>query len=80
MLSFKTNFKYYLKIAKNQVSVLMNEITQLIVMKMRMKMTNRSHKYDKNRTRPRHGYKYAKYKMYLSMLMVMCNKQHLSNI
>ena len=45
-----------------------------------MKMTNRSHKYDINRTRPRHGYKYAKYKMYLSMLMVMCNKQHLSNI
>ena len=26
-------------------------------------MKNRSHKYDINRPRPRHGYKYAKYKM-----------------
>ena len=43
-------------------------------------MKNRSHRYDINRTRLRHGYKYTKYKMCLSMMMVMCNKQHLSNI
>ena len=42
-------------------------------------MKNRSHRYDINRTRPRQGYKYTKYKMCLSMMMFMCNKQHLSN-
>ena len=45
-----------------------------------MKMIKRSHRSDINRTRARHGYKYTKYKMCLSMRMVMCNKQHLSNI
>ena len=47
---------------------------------MRMKMNNRSLRYDINRTRSRHGYEYTKCKMCLSMMMVMCNKQHLSNI
>ena len=28
-------------------------------------MINRSHRHDINRTRPRHGYKYTKYKMCL---------------
>ena len=42
-------------------------------------MKNRSHRYDINRNRPRHGHKYTKYKMCLSMRMAMCNKQHLSN-
>ena len=44
----------------------------LNIMKMRVKMKNRSHRSDINRTRPRHGYKYAKYEMCLSMMMVMC--------
>ena len=35
---------------------------------------------DINRIRPRHGYKYTKYKMCLNMMMVMCCKQYLSNI
>ena len=43
-------------------------------------MINRSHIYDINRTRPRCGYRYTKCKVCLSMMMVMCNKQHLSNI
>ena len=43
-------------------------------------MKNRSNRYDINRNRPRHGHKYTKYKMYLSAMMVMCNKKHLSNI
>ena len=42
-------------------------------------MKNRSHRYDINRHRPRHEHKYAKYKMYLSMMMVICIKQHQSN-
>ena len=32
-------------------------------------MKNRSHRYD-NRPRPRHGYKYTKYKMCLSIMVV----------
>ena len=43
-------------------------------------MKNRSHRYDINRPRPRHGYKYTKYKMCLSVMMVISIKQHLSNI
>ena len=38
-------------------------------------MKNRSHRYDINRTRSRHDYKYTKYKMYLSMMMIMCNNE-----
>ena len=34
-------------------------------------MKNRSHRYDINRPRPRHGYKYAKYKMYDSTVMAI---------
>ena len=41
-------------------------------------MKNRSHRYDINRTRPRHGYEYTKYKMCFSMMIVMCNKQKLN--
>ena len=43
-------------------------------------INNRSHRYDMNRPRPRHGHKYTKYKMCLSIMMVICTKQHLSNI
>ena len=39
---------------------------------MRLKM--------KNRPRPRHGHKYTKYKICLNIMMVVCIKQHLSNI
>ena len=43
-------------------------------------MKTGSHRYDINRTTPRHGHKYTKFKMCFSMMMVVCNKQHLSNI
>ena len=39
-----------------------------------------SYRYDINRHRPRHRHKYTKYKMCLSIIMVICVKQHLSNI
>ena len=45
-----------------------------------MEMKNRSYRYDINRPRSRHGHKYTKYEKCLSMIMVMCIKQHLSNI
>ena len=40
-----------------------------------MKMKNRSHKYDINRPRSRHGHKYNKYKKYFTMMIlyVLCN-------
>ena len=44
-----------------------------------MKIKNRLHRFNISRARSRHGYKYTKYKMCLGM-MVMGNKQHLSNI
>ena len=47
---------------------------------MRLKMKNISHTYDINRPRPRHGHKYRKHKMCLSLMMIICIKQRLSNI
>ena len=60
--------------------VCIHEIIRLIIMKLKMKMKNRSHRYDIKRLRPRHGHKYSKYKKYLSMMMLLCIKQYLTNI
>ena len=49
-------------------------------MKMKLKMKSRSQIYDITRPTPRHGHKYTKYIMSLSIMMVICVKQHLSNI
>ena len=43
-------------------------------MKLKMKMTNRSHRYDINGTRPTHGCDYTKYKMHFIMVMVICQQ------
>ena len=51
-----------------------------MTMKMRLKIKNRSCRYNINRPRSRHGHKYTKYKMCLDIMMVICIKQHLSNI
>ena len=53
---------------------------QLIIMKMKAKMKTDSRKYVINRPRCRHWYKYSKYMKRLSMMMLICIKQHLSNI
>ena len=53
---------------------------------MKMKMEKRSHIHDINlgnrKSRPisRHGHKYSKYKKCLSMITLICIKQHLSNV
>ena len=44
-----------------------------------VKIENRSHRYDINRPKSTHGHKYSKYKRCLSMMMLLCIKQHLSN-
>ena len=51
-----------------------------MTMKMRLEMKIGSHRYDINRPRSRHGHKYTKYKMCLSIMMDICIKQQLSNI
>lgn len=38
---------------------------------MKVKVKNRTYRYDTNRTRPRNGYEYTKYNICLSMMMVM---------
>ena len=43
-------------------------------------MKNRLCRYDMNRPRPRYGHKYTKHKMCQRKMMVICIKQHLSNI
>ena len=78
-LSPKNNTKYSKKCTKIKY-VCLNEVIRLMAMKMRLKMKNRSHIYDINRTRLRHGHEYTKYKMCLSIIMVICIKQHLSKI
>ena len=55
-------------------------IIRLIIMKMEMKPKNRSHRYDINRPRYRHGHKHSKYKNCLSKMILICIKQHLSKL
>ena len=43
-------------------------------------MKNKSSRYEINRPRRIHGHKYTKYKICLDIMMVICIKQHLSNI
>ena len=38
---------------------------------MKVKVKNRTYRYDTNRTRPRNGYEYTKCNICLSMMMVM---------
>ena len=51
-----------------------------MALKIRLKIKTRSQIYDINWSRPRHGHKYTKYKMCLSIIIFICIKQHLSNI
>ena len=78
-LSPTNNRRYSKKCIKNKHACL-NEIIRWMTMKMRLKMKNISHTYDINRPRLRHGHIYTKYKMCLNIMMVICIKQHLSNI
>ena len=46
---------------------------------MKTKMKNRSHRFDINKPRSRHWYKYRTHKKGLTMMMLISIKQHLSN-
>ena len=43
-----------------EATLFIHEIIRLIIMKMKMNMKNRSHRYNINRARSRHGQKYSK--------------------
>ena len=58
----------------------LNEVIWLMKMKMKLKMKNISHRYGINRPKPRHGHKYTKCKMCVTIIMAVCIKQNLSNI
>ena len=79
MLSSKNSRAYSKKCAKKQVClfVYFNKIIWLIIMKVKKK--NRSHRYDINRHMSTHGLTYSKYKKCLSMIMLICIKQHPTN-
>ena len=49
-------------------------------MNIRLEMKKRSHSYDINRPRPRHGQKYTNHKICLSIMMITRIKQYLSYI
>ena len=72
--------RYILKSKQKNKCVGIHEIIRLIIMKMKVKMKNKSHRYDINTPRYRHGHKYNKYRKCLIMAMLICINQHLSNI
>ena len=71
--------RYVLKNKQKNKCVCIHEVIRLIIMKIKMKMKNRSHRRDINRPRSRHGQKYSKSKKCLIMTMLTFVKQHLSN-
>ena len=70
----------YFKNCKKAKCVCFNEVISLIKIKMRLKMKNRSQRHGINRPKSRHRHKCTKCKMSLDIMMVICIKQHLSNI
>ena len=71
---------HILKNKQNNKCVCIHEIIRLIIMKIKIKMKNRSHRHEINRPRPRHGHRYSKYRKCNSMMILICIKQHISNI
>ena len=68
----------YILIHVEKISVCV--VLCLVMMKMRLKIKNRSQKYYINRPTSKHGHNSTKYKMCFSITMLICTKQHLSNI
>ena len=78
-LSSKNDKTYSKKCAKNKCGCF-NKIIWSIIMKMKIRRKNRSHKYYINRPRPWHGHTYTEYKKCPSIMVLICIKQYLSNI
>ena len=71
---------YILKNKQKNKHVCIHENMQLIIMKMKTKMKIDSRKYGINKPSYRHRLKYRKYMKRLSLMMLLCIMQHLSNI
>ena len=69
----KNTYAWYSKICLFNWGYMINDN------EMRLKMKNRSHRYDITIPRPEHGHKYSKYKMCLNLMMVVGIKQDLKN-
>ena len=65
---------------QNNKHLCIHEIMQLIILKIKTKMKIDPRKYDINRPRSREGHKYSKYMKRLSIMMLICIEQHLSNV
>ena len=76
--AFKNN--RFSKIVQENKCTCLDEVIWLMTMTMRLKNKNRIHRYDINRSRPGHGHKYIKCKIGLSIMIVICLKELLSNI
>ena len=75
--------KVMVDILKNKpkdMNLCIHKIIRLIIMKMRIKIKNRSHRYEMNIPRSRNKHRYSKYKKCLCMVMPLCMKQHKSNM
>ena len=73
MLSSKNN-RAYSKNKQKKKGVCIHETMRLIIMKMKSKVKNRSHRYDINRPRARPEYKCSEYKKCLTMMILICIK------
>ena len=74
------NIGHILKNKQKNKYVRIHEIVWLIIGKMKVEMKNSSLRCDISRPRSKHGHKYSKYKRCLTMMSLICIKQHLSNI
>ena len=70
---------HILKNKQKDRCVCIHEIKRLIIMKVKVKMESRLHRFDMNKPGSRHGHKYSKHKKCLSMMVLICIKQPLSN-
>ena len=65
--------RYSKKFTKDKC-ISFDHVISLIAINMRLKMKSRSQRYNISRPRPRHLDKYNKYKMWLSIMMVIYTK------
>ena len=80
---FMLSSKYKRRYSKNKQkseACLYSWDCRFIIMKMKKKIKNRSHRYDINSPKSRYECKYSKYEKCRSMTVLICIKQHLSNI
>ena len=71
---------HILKNKQKNKCVYIHKIIRLTIIRMKMKMKNRSHRHDINRPRLKRRHWNSKYRKCLRIMMLICIKQHISNI